>query len=431
MATPDTAPGEDHEDTMRLRLMRGGVALVLTLLLAVPASATPPPELDAAREELEGARQSLAEVERAVDRAKAQVDAADAQLSQASARLRDLSGELRDAELALATASDAQLVVAAELADALERLDTHQAAWEVSRASVNDRVAEVYKRGAGAPTGMIVAGVSRAGDLHEAAVAVRTVTGMLERDRDLMEQNRGLTLAANAARAVVDARRDAARATERDAARERQRIELVLREQAQLVSQVQSARDLRADALTSLEGDRAAGAVLVQRLAQQVRDLALSLDEVLLASVDIPIDAPAPAWAVALPARGRPWAASINVAAGREGLDPRLLAAVVWTESNFTPTAVSHAGAIGLTQLMPGTAAGLAVDPWDPMQNLQGGARYLRGQVGRFGTVELGLAAYNAGPGAVSRAGGIPDYRETQLYVVRVLERYERIRTAG
>ena len=81
---------------------------------------------------------------------------------------------------------------------------------------------------------------------------------------------------------------------------------------------------------------------------------------------------------------------------------------------------------------MPGTAANLGVDPWDPLQNLSGGARYLRAMAGRFGTVDLALAAYNAGPGAVEAAGTqIPDIVETQFYVLRVLERYEKLLGAG
>ena len=109
-------------------------------------------------------------------------------------------------------------------------------------------------------------------------------------------------------------------------------------------------------------------------------------------------------------------------------MDPELLAAVAWTESGFNADAVSHAGAIGLMQIMPGTAEGLGVDPRDPLQAIDGAARYLRTQLNRFGSVELALAAYNAGPGAVERHSGIPPYEETTTYVSRVLGRYDELR---
>jgi soluble lytic murein transglycosylase-like protein len=115
--------------------------------------------------------------------------------------------------------------------------------------------------------------------------------------------------------------------------------------------------------------------------------------------------------------------AEINAAATSNGIDPALLKGLVQQESGFDPNARSGAGAVGLTQLMPGTAAALGVtDPTDPAQSLQGGARYLREQLDRFGGDErLALAAYNAGPGAVSKYGGVPPYAETQGYVNKVL----------
>jgi len=115
--------------------------------------------------------------------------------------------------------------------------------------------------------------------------------------------------------------------------------------------------------------------------------------------------------------------ADLFVAAGqRYGLPPALLAAVARTESGFNPSAVSPAGASGLMQFMPGTAASLGIDPFDPAQAVDGAARYLREQLEAFGTLELALAAYNAGPGNVRRYGGIPPFTETQHYVRRVIE---------
>ncbi|MGG5259663.1 transglycosylase SLT domain-containing protein [Phycicoccus avicenniae] len=108
-------------------------------------------------------------------------------------------------------------------------------------------------------------------------------------------------------------------------------------------------------------------------------------------------------------------------ATARYGLPQGLLAAVAKAESGFDTRAVSPAGALGLMQLMPGTARGLGVDPMDPAQAVDGAARMLKRDLGRFGSVGLAVAAYNAGPGAVQRYGGVPPYAETQQYVRRVL----------
>ena len=104
------------------------------------------------------------------------------------------------------------------------------------------------------------------------------------------------------------------------------------------------------------------------------------------------------------------------------GLSSQLVQAVVQAESGYNPRALSSKGAMGLMQLMPGTAAELGVtNPWDPQQNVRGGASYLRQQLDRFGTTELAVAAYHAGPGAVEKYGGVPPYPDTQEYVQRVL----------
>ncbi len=103
-------------------------------------------------------------------------------------------------------------------------------------------------------------------------------------------------------------------------------------------------------------------------------------------------------------------------------LEPRLVQALVQVESGYNRKARSNKGAIGLMQLMPGTAADLAVaDPWDADQNLQGGTSYLRQMIDRFGGLDLALAAYNAGPEAVMKYGGIPPYAETRDYVRHIL----------
>lgn len=118
----------------------------------------------------------------------------------------------------------------------------------------------------------------------------------------------------------------------------------------------------------------------------------------------------------------------ISQAAQEAGIDPKLLDAMVAIESGYNPTARSHVGAMGLTQLMPGTARELGIsDPFDPAQNLRGGAKYLSGLLKQFGDPRLALAAYNAGPQRVINAGNsIPNIPETQRHVARVMALYER-----
>lgn len=116
-----------------------------------------------------------------------------------------------------------------------------------------------------------------------------------------------------------------------------------------------------------------------------------------------------------------PYLAIARDAARRHGIPEDLFLRLVQQESGWNPGAVSHKGAIGLAQLMPGTARILGVDPSDPAQNLDGGARYLRQQFNTFRDWRLALAAYNAGPGAVEQHDGIPPYRETQSYVRAIM----------
>ena len=110
-------------------------------------------------------------------------------------------------------------------------------------------------------------------------------------------------------------------------------------------------------------------------------------------------------------------------AAQRHGIPEAIFLNLVQRESAWNPGVVSHKGAIGLAQLMPGTAQQMGVDPLDPAQNLEGGARYLAEQYRRFKDWSLALAAYNAGPGAVIEYGGIPPYAETTAYVTAILGR--------
>ncbi len=138
---------------------------------------------------------------------------------------------------------------------------------------------------------------------------------------------------------------------------------------------------------------------------------------------------PPPPPKIVWPSEAEPFAEYIEAAAERHAVEPALIVAVAQVESRFDPFAISPKGAQGLMQLMPATADELDVDdPFDPAQNIEGGTRWLKRLIQLYeGDLDLALAAYNAGEGAVSRYGGIPPYRETQNYVRSVRERYQRL----
>ncbi len=141
--------------------------------------------------------------------------------------------------------------------------------------------------------------------------------------------------------------------------------------------------------------------------------------------------AQSPQGASSLSSASSPYDALIEQAAQRNGVDPAILHGLIQQESGFDPNSQSSAGASGLTQLMPGTASSLGVaNPLNPAESIEGGARYLSQMMAKFGgNTSEALAAYNAGPGAVSQYGGVPPYAETQSYVTKVLgyaESYRR-----
>lgn len=126
-----------------------------------------------------------------------------------------------------------------------------------------------------------------------------------------------------------------------------------------------------------------------------------------------------------------PFAQLIDEAARASDLDPELLHALVETESTYNADARSPRGARGLTQVLPSTAKSLGIeDVHDPKENLRAGARYLKQQLDRFGTLDLALSAYNAGPTAVRKYRAIPPYKETRKYVPKVIKRYKELKAA-
>jgi hypothetical protein len=126
-----------------------------------------------------------------------------------------------------------------------------------------------------------------------------------------------------------------------------------------------------------------------------------------------------------LPKSGVHYLPMVQEIAGKYGIDPQLILCIIEVESGFNPFACSPQKAMGLMQIIPETAQSLNLnDPFDPYENIKAGVKYLCLQLNRFGSIELALAAYNAGPGAVEAHGGIPPYRETQDYVRTILDRY-------
>ena len=176
-------------------------------------------------------------------------------------------------------------------------------------------------------------------------------------------------------------------------------------------------------------GHRAEGSDLLLTLAGggEVRVGASDVAQVLPDEIVPQEPAPAPSAAAAGPSAD--WAAVAAETARRHRVDAGLVTAVIAVESGFQPSAVSPKGAMGLMQLMPTTAAKLGVaNPFDPLQNIDGGVRHLRDLLTRYrGDRRLALAAYNAGAAAVDLHGGVPPFAETRAYVRKVLARCRRL----
>ena len=430
-------------------------------------------EVDHLRDDVSAALRSLEDLGAAIDRAERELLAAQGRVREANRALAGLKERIEDAEAARDRAERnhdramGELEHAdAEVATALDRLDE-------ADARLHRRAIEVYKYGAGVTQQTLVTGVVGASDWHEVAVTTRSVSRIVGNDKDLLdsamatradallaEEQAALARveAADAeARAIAEAEELQVLIDEQHAAieaveHEQQRREQVLRSfeedeelMAELAAKLQSEIDAARSNAARLRQEEADRAERAEREAQHERERqeqedAVAADDAAGGNggggngVGGGEEPPTPqppsdlAWASKLPAAGQQWVQPVHDAASANGVDPRLMAALVWSESGFNPNAVSHVGAIGLAQLMPGTAAQLGVDAWDPRQNLDGGSRYLAAQINRFGSVELGLAAYNAGPNAVAAAGpGIPNYPETRFYVYIVMQRYNQL----
>ncbi|MBN2623529.1 MAG: transglycosylase SLT domain-containing protein [Acidimicrobiales bacterium] len=415
------------------------LATVACLTTVVPALAVPAPpttsaapslqELERLRDQLASANGDLEALDAAIASATGELDEIEGRLLVAATDLAAVRDELVLAEQARADAADAAATATSALVAATAELDRARAEAAAQRDALSSRIRSMWKYGGTDPGTLVLEGLARSETLHDASTTLRTVEGLVETDHALVADAATATRAETEVRARVAAAQRRARAAEARAAAERDRVAALVARQSSLVAAIDLERDAKAGVLATLAADRLAAARLVTQLDTRVTEMAGALAAALLeANPDASFDGPVPAWAAGLPARGRDLSPAIAGAAAVAGVDARLFAALVWSESNFHPGAVSHAGAVGLTQLMPGTAAGLGVDPWDPVQNLVGGARYLRIQLERFGTADLALAAYNAGPGRVEAAGRrIPEITETQLYVLRVLERFEAL----
>lgn len=419
---------------MPRRSRRTSLAVLVTVGALVggsPAAAAPTlaADLPEVEEQLSQAEADLAATDAAIARADTSLEAARSTVQAAAGALASVETELAEARAAEAAATDAERDAAREIAAANEQLERLVDDHSTSRSHLERRAVHIYKHGPGVPEATLLRGIAGSSDWHEVAIAMEAVSRIVDRDRRLIETTGVQTRDLAASRtSVVETRQQAVR-TAQHTTREAHRVaQLVERQQRALAALNDEQAELTA-LLEDLEADAELRAALVRRLASEVARLQLASSTVLVPIVpNVDLSGPPPAWAAQLPASGRPWAGQIDAVAASRGVDGRLMAALVWTESNFQPDVVSHAGAIGLAQLMPGTAAGLGVDPWDPVHNLDGGTRYLRTQLERFGRIDLALAAYNAGPNRVQRAGpGIPTIVETQLYVVRVIERYQEL----
>lgn len=384
--------------------MRRGALMLAVLVLVVsgvPAAAGPEDRLEQAEDKLETVADRLAEAR--------EVYAA------AQARLTVLHTRLRRVEHQLAEARTADQRARRTRARATARAERAATLLKRRRDTLSQRVTEIYKRRASNPLSAFAAALVTARDPHDLALAALVTQQAVEGDQKLIEAARTLGIRSRQAQRRADT-------AVRVAAARHAEVEALARRQRRLVDQAADRRRAQQRVIDRLTADQEAQQQLITELQRRL----MSVEAVLREPQTLPFDQPAPGWASGLPAAGQRWAGAVDAAAARAGVDGRFFAALVWSESSFNPDAVSSAGAIGLAQLTPATAEELGVDPWDPIENLSGGARYLRDQLTRFWDLELGLGAYNAGPGRASQ-GSSRTLTETRLYVLTILERWQQL----
>ncbi len=399
------------------RLPAAAVAAVVALVWAGlpagaqdPGAAAPAAPLSQAQAEADAANARLDELIRSLD-------AGAEELSRLGEQLRTLELDTTAAQAAQESARRRGEEAAVRLADAEARLAEVEQVLAERSAARAARAVELYKRGVGTGDGADLLGSLAADRSDTFTQGLSYLEALFVADAARQEDVEAVVAVADGTRARIAELRDEARAQEELAAQAAAVAAGLRVELAQVTAATQVAQSRRGELLATLERDLAARQALIARLEAQ----SATLGDV--AGQELSDD-----WIARLPPAGQEWAEAMKTAAASGPIDPRLLAAVAWTESNFRPNAVSPVGAFGLVQLMPGTAAGLGVDPRVPEQNLLGGSRYLRQLLDRYpGHPEHAIAAYNAGPGRVDSAGGIPNIPETQAYVTRVLGRYSEL----
>lgn len=379
-----------------------GAAAMVLVATALPATAGPADDLDDAK----------AQLQQTLDR----LQAARESYEDTTRRIAELRGEIGATEGRLREARQAEQKArqrrrrARELAERAERKRAERSEL------LSLRVAETYRQGGSQVGDVWLSALVSAESHHEMALAGKAMERLMDRDRRLLEA------AIELRRRTRQARRQARRAAERTE-QQRAEIEHLVAHRRDLLGQLEAERAEQQAVIDDLASDREAQQELIAELRRQLT----SIEAVLRPRSRPPFDQAAPGWASGLPADGPRWSGEVDAAAARAGITGEFFAALVWTESYFQPDAESSAGAIGLAQLMPETARMLGVDPHDPIENLTGGARYIRRMLDRFRDLELGLAAYNAGPGRVSESGEMPDITETRLYVLTILDRWKQL----